>query len=76
MNNKHRRFSTKTEFTSSEYSGLIIEQIWHSALDGLKAVKVTHKSIPNFEARALVDEKLPIADIFSEVVQRVRIQVL
>lgn len=74
MTTRYRRFSTKTEFTSSDYAGLIIEQIWHSTLDGLKAVKVTHKSIPNFEARALVAEELPITDIFSEVIQRVRVR--
>ncbi|CAM0041820.1 hypothetical protein VPHK404_0016 [Vibrio phage K404] len=63
-----------TEIKHGDFAGLLIEEIHASQLRGMKAVRVTHKAIKGFEARALVANDLGTWSIIEEVKKSVRLQ--
>lgn len=63
-----------TEVKHGDFAGLVIEEIQASKLRGMKAVRVTHKAIEGFEARALVAKDFSVGAIIEEVKSCVRLQ--
>lgn len=63
-----------TEIKHGDFTGLMIEEIQASKLRGMKAIRVTHKAIKGFEARALVAKDLGTWSIIEEVQKSVRLQ--
>ncbi|CAM0035062.1 hypothetical protein SIPHO059v1_p0091 [Vibrio phage 264E42.1] len=63
-----------TEIKHGDFAGLLIEEIHASQLRGMKAVRVTHKSIKGFEARALVANDLGTWSIIEEVKNCVKLR--
>lgn len=64
-----------TDIEVGEFKGLRIEEIAVDKLKGMKAVKVTHRMIAGFEARALVAATMGTGDIFREVRTSVKLAI-
>ncbi|CAM0006652.1 hypothetical protein VPHK379_0014 [Vibrio phage K379] len=62
-----------TDIEVGEFKGLRIEEIAIDKLNGMKGVKVTHRMIAGFEARALVALTVGTGDILKEVRESVRL---
>lgn len=65
---------TKTEVTSGNLNGLVIELIHNLSLHGMIAVRVTHKAIDGFEARGLVAGGTTVDRIIEEVETKVKLR--
>lgn len=63
-----------TEVSQGDFAGLLIEEISTRRLNGMKAVRVTHKSIKGFEARALVAKDLGTWSIIEEIKNCVKLR--
>ncbi len=63
-----------TEIKHGDFAGLLIEEIHTRKLRGMKAVRVTHKSIKGFEARALVAKDFSVGAIIEEVKNCVKLR--
>lgn len=63
-----------TEVNHGDFAGLLIEEISTRRLNGMKAVRVTHKAIEGFEARALVAKDLGTWSIIEEIKNCVKLR--
>ena len=68
-----KNITTKTEVTSGNMKGLVIELIHCSSLNGMTAVRVTHGLINGCDARGLVACGTTVDRIIEEVSKEVKL---
>ena len=73
MGNFQASHTTVTELALGDYAGLIIEEVYLVDLHCIKVVKVTHKAIEGFEARAMIASTMTTIEIFEAIKKDLRL---